>query len=112
MYNRAGILKAGRKVVRGVQITFWRVCGWIFFGALYGGLETLWRGHTHWTMLVLAAVISIPLDIANDTVIPWETPLWLQAMKSNITMAGRDNATHSIQYARQTWPKMLNTIPE
>lgn len=32
MYNRAGILKAGRKVVRGVQITFWRVCGWIFFG--------------------------------------------------------------------------------
>ena len=33
-------------------------------------------------------------------------------MKSNITMAGRDNATHSIQYARQTWPKMLNTIPE
>lgn len=79
MYNRAGILKAGRKVVRGVQITFWRVCGWIFFGALYGGLEILWRGHTHWTMLVLAAVISIPLDIANDTVIPWETPLWLQA---------------------------------
>ena len=80
MYNRAGILKAGRKVVRGVQITFWRVCGWIFFGALYGGLEILWMGHTHWTMLVLAAVISIPLDIANDTVIPWETPLWLQAV--------------------------------
>ena len=83
MYNRAGILKAGRKVVRGVQITFWRVCGWIFFGALYGGLEILWRGHTHWTMLVLAAVISIPLDIANDTVIPWETPLWLQAVPSS-----------------------------
>ena len=31
-------------------------------------------------MLVLAAVISIPLDIANDTVIQWETPLWLQAV--------------------------------
>ena len=80
MCNRVSAAATGRKVVRGVQITFWRVCGWIFFGALYGGLEILWRGHTHWTMLVLAAVISIPLDIANDTVIPWETPLWLQAV--------------------------------
>lgn len=80
MYNRAGIMKASRTVARGVEITFCRVCGWCFFGVLYGGLEIMWRGHTHWTMLLLAAVISIPLDIANDTVIPWETPLWLQAL--------------------------------
>lgn len=69
-----------KNVVRRVEITFWRVCGWLFCGVLYGGLEILWRGYSHWTMLVLAAVISIPLDIANDTVIPWETPLWMQAI--------------------------------
>lgn len=80
MCNRAGIVKAGRKVVRGVQIGFWRVCSWFFFGVLYCALEILWRGYSHWTMGVLAAVISIPLDIANDTVIPWSTPLWLQAI--------------------------------
>ena len=65
MYNRAGILKAGRKVVRGVQITFWRVCGWIFSGPCTAGWKSYGGGHTHWTMLVLAAVISIPLDIAK-----------------------------------------------
>lgn len=80
MRNRAKLAAAGRRVVRGVEITFWRVCGWCFFGVLYGALEILWRGYTHWTMLVLAAAISIPLDVLNDTVIPWETPLWLQAI--------------------------------
>lgn len=64
----------------GGQITFWRVCGWFLFGSLYCGLEILWRGYSHWTMGVLAAAVSIPLDIANDTVIPWKTPLWLQAI--------------------------------
>lgn len=78
MYKR--LVATGRRVVRGVQITSWRVCGWFLFGSLYCGLEILWRGHSHWTMGVLAAAVSIPLDIANDTVIPWKTPLWLQAI--------------------------------
>ena len=80
MRNSAGIANACRKAARGVQITVLRVLGWCFFGVMYGGLEILWRGYTHWTMLLLAAVISVPLDIANDTVIPWETPLWIQAL--------------------------------
>lgn len=80
MRDRAMLADAGRRVVRGVEITVLRVLGWCFFGVLYGALEILWRGYTHWTMLVLAALISIPLDVLNDTVIPWETPLWLQAI--------------------------------
>ena len=71
---------AGRRAVRGVEITLWRICAWCCCGILYGGLEILWRGYTHWTMVALAAAISIPLDIANDTVIPWRTPLWVQAV--------------------------------
>ena len=80
MRDRSRLTAVGQKVVRGVRIGFWRVCSWFFFGVLYCGIEILWRGYTHWTMGVLACVICIPLDIANDTVIPWETPLWLQAI--------------------------------
>ena len=52
---------------------------WAMGGVLYGLLEILWRGHTHWTMMLLAAILCIPLDIANEH-IPWEFPLWLQAV--------------------------------
>ena len=30
---------------------------WLCGGILYGLLETFWRGHTHWTMIVLAAAL-------------------------------------------------------
>ena len=52
---------------------------WMFGGVLYGILEVLWRGCTHWTMLLLAALLCIPLDLANER-IPWAMPLWLQAV--------------------------------
>lgn len=52
---------------------------WAVGGCLYGLLEILYRGHTHWTMMVLAALLCVPLDIANEH-IPWEWPLWVQAI--------------------------------
>ena len=45
---------------------------------IYGGIEILWRGYTHWTMILLAAVISIPLDAFNEH-IGWDWPLFKQA---------------------------------
>ena len=54
------------------------VIRWLCGGALYGLLETFWRGHTHWTMVVLAAAICIPLDLANEH-FPWTLPLGVQA---------------------------------
>ena len=47
---------------------------WAVGGLLYGGLELLYRGRTHWTMLLLAALLCVPLDLANEH-IPWEWPL-------------------------------------
>lgn len=58
---------------------------WIAGGALYGLLEILWRGHTHWTMVLLAAVLCIPLDLANNY-LPWEWPLWLQSVLGGLTV--------------------------
>ncbi len=55
------------------------IARWISGGLLYGGLEILWRGHTHWTMILLAALLCIPLDILNEH-IPWNMPLVQQAV--------------------------------
>lgn len=70
----------------------WRhLLRWICGGLLYGLLEILWRGYTHWTMILLAAVLCIPLDLANDH-IPWETPLWLQAVAGGLTITAAELA--------------------
>lgn len=52
---------------------------WCVGGLIYGGIEILWRGYTHWTMILLAAVISIPLDAFNES-IGWDWPLLKQAL--------------------------------
>lgn len=50
--------------------------GW-FGGATYVTLEVLWRGYSHWTMLVLAAAIFIVIGLLNE-VWSWQTSLTLQ----------------------------------
>lgn len=61
------------------------VIRWMCGGVLYGLLETFWRGHTHWTMMVLAAVLCIPLDVANEHM-PWSLPLAVQAVLGGLTI--------------------------
>lgn len=70
----------------------WRhVPRWALGGILYGGLELLWRGYTHWTMILLAALLCVPLDIANEY-IPWELPLWMQAVIGGLTVTAAELA--------------------
>ena len=52
---------------------------WITGGLVYGLIEIMWRGYTHWTMLLLAMCVSIPLDAFNE-VITWDVPLWKQSV--------------------------------
>lgn len=52
---------------------------WIAGGFLYGFAEILWRGHTDWTMVVLASILCVPLDVANNH-IPWNFPFVLQSI--------------------------------
>lgn len=58
---------------------------WMLGGILYGCLEITWRGYTHPSMVALAAVLCIPLDIANERM-PWELSLWLQAVIGGLTI--------------------------
>jgi len=70
----------------------WRhLLRWIAGGLAYMALEMLWRGHTHWTMGLLAAVLCIPLDIANE-LMPWELPLWQQAIIGGLTVTAAELA--------------------
>ena len=60
-------------------------------GDLYCMVELIWRGHTHWSMFLLAAVLGLPLDLAHEHM-AWERPLWLQAPSGGrvITLAKLD----------------------
>jgi len=65
------------------------VLRWLCGGLLYGLLEIVWRGHTHWTMMLLAALLCVPLDLANERM-PWLTPLWLQAVLGGLTITAAE----------------------
>lgn len=58
---------------------------WVIGGCLYGFLEIAWRGYTHWSMIVLASILCIPLDIANEH-IPWKMPLIEQGVLCGFTI--------------------------
>ena len=48
----------------------------IVFGAIYFGLECLYKGHiTHWSMFVLAGFIGVLIGSINEC-IPWEMSFW------------------------------------
>lgn len=56
--------------------------GW-FGGATYVALEVIWRGYSHWTMLVLAAVVFIAIGAMNE-VWSWQTSLALQVAAGTV----------------------------
>ena len=53
----------------------------LFFmgGAVYALIELLWRGRTHWTMMVLGGALFLVLGQINEGV-GWDTPLPIQAL--------------------------------
>lgn len=51
----------------------------IIGGALYYGIEMLWRGQSHWTMAVLGGICFVMIGIANE-IFPPHTPVLLQML--------------------------------
>lgn len=50
----------------------------IVFGAIYFGIECVWKGHiTHWSMFILAGMIGVIIGGINEY-IPWEMPFQKQ----------------------------------
>ena len=52
-------------------------------GYIYCLIELLWRGYTHWSMLVVGAIMSLSLDKTNER-LGWRAPLWLQMIYGGI----------------------------
>lgn len=52
-------------------------------GIIYGGLELLFRGYTHWTMVLLGGICFAAVGLLNE-VIPWEMPLSVQMLCGGI----------------------------
>lgn len=48
-------------------------------GIIYGALEILFRGCTHWSMVILGGVCFVIIGELNE-VIPWNMPLILQML--------------------------------
>lgn len=54
-----------------------------FYGATYITIEVFFRGYSHWTMFLLGAFCGIMIGLINN-VLPWETPLILQAVLGGV----------------------------
>ena len=48
-------------------------------GLAYCGIEMLWRGHTHWTMLIVGGLCFIFCGGINEW-FDWNMPLWKQML--------------------------------
>lgn len=64
-------------------------------GTLYYGIELLWRGYSHWTMLLLGGICFLTLGRINEF-IPWCMPLWHQALIGAAIITGLEFITGCI----------------
>lgn len=56
---------------------------WIIGGTIYGLIEILFRGYTHWTMVILGGICFICMGLINE-LLSWETPLTIQMLIGSI----------------------------
>ena len=68
---------------------------WLIGGLLYMGIELMWRGYSHWTMFVLGGICFVCLGRINE-VIPWNMPLWQQALIGTAIITGLEFITGCI----------------
>jgi hypothetical protein len=55
-------------------------CLFMIFGAIYGLIETIWKGHiTHWSMFILGGLAGVLIGSINEY-IPWDIPFWKQCV--------------------------------
>lgn len=59
--------------------------GALFFsgGFIYVLMELIFRGYSHWTMFILGGLCLILIGLINE-ILPWETPIELQAVIGSV----------------------------
>lgn len=61
---------------------------YLFGSALYGGIELLYRGYTHWTMLVLGGLCFSVMYLLSGTALPFMARLVLSALSITVLELG------------------------
>ena len=51
-------------------------------GRLYTWIEILWRGYTHWTMILLGGLCFVIMGLLNEHIFPWKLSLAAQSLIS------------------------------
>lgn len=71
-------------------------------GIIYGGLELLFRGYTHWTMVLLGGICFAAIGLINE-IIPWEMPLSVQMLCGCIIITALEFCCGCIVNLRLGW---------
>lgn len=61
----------------------------IIGGLAYGGLELLFRGRTHWTMMVLGGALFVIIGLFNEA-LPWDMALLFQGFLGALVVTGAE----------------------
>ena len=64
-------------------------------GIMYILMEILWRGYSHWSMLMLGGFCFVLIGLINE-VIPWEMPLWKQGIIAAVIITALEFVTGCI----------------
>lgn len=60
-------------------------------GIAYGAVEMAFRGHTHWTMIILGGICFVAVGSINE-IIPWDMPLTVQMLIGSIIITALEFA--------------------
>lgn len=63
-----------------MKLLFERIVLFLIFGLMYVGIELLYRGYSHWTMMLLGGLCGVLIGELNEHV-EWEEPLLTQCLK-------------------------------
>lgn len=64
-------------------------------GIVYGLIEFIGRGYTHWSMVLLGGICFVAIGLINE-IIPWEMPFLFQMIIGGIIITTLEFVTGSI----------------
>lgn len=71
-------------------------------GETYYFIETLWRGHSHWTMFLLGAVCFITVGLINN-IISWDMKFEFQCIIGSVVITTLEFITGYIVNIKLSW---------
>ena len=75
---------------------------WCIGGLLYICCELLFRGYSHWTMFIVGGICFVLIGAINEF-IPWEMPIWQQAIIGAVIVTAIEFVSGYIINIRLGW---------